>query len=911
MKHLCISKIIMFFMLISSFAYADTKNKSAIVYYGDDISWSMVGTHDYIIVEPEHINVYTHGFKTYKNKLYAYVPLGEVQESQKYSKKIDKSWVIGKNKAWKSKVMDLSSAAYRKFMLDVVVAPLHEKGFRNFFFDTLDSYQIVYKDKNELQEQIDGLALLIESIHEKYPQSKLILNRGFEVFDRVKDIVQAVLFESYYNGLSSKLSYKKLSSDDRIWLDTKLKPIEESGVDIIALDYAKGVDKEELSKRIENLQSRGFIPYISNKELNRYGISSRVAVKREVLILYDGNKIAEHEHGAHKYASLPVEYLGYVPVLRDIYSYDFSKNVSDRYAGVIVWLEDSKKSRTKFFKWIKNNSKKGLYTLIFRSFGLKSLDNSLSILGIDVKEISSKPQNRRTITNKDSMISYEVDVKVQMHSRLLQPRAAKKLLSYKEKSQESTLAAIMPWGGYAVDEVSMIEISGDNLWIIDPFKLYVKALRLPNIPMLDPTTQNGTRLLFTHIDGGGIMNRAEFNPEQFSGDVIYSDILKKYKIPHTVSIVGAEIMSNGMYPKLHKQLEQIAKDIYALPNIETATHTFSHPFEWRRIKNGDLDEKYRLKPKNYKFSLDYEIKGTLDYIENNLTSADTVQSKLVLWTGDCIPTQNVLEYTAKNSILNMNGGDTTITKNQPWMYLVAPYGIRKGDYYQVYAGAENENVYTNMFKGPYWGFKNVIQTFELTDKPKRLKPVDIYYHFYSGSKLASVKALESVFDWAMEQDLMPIFTSEYIPKVLEFYDGSISKINDGLWLFSGVNNLLNIRVLKTFGTPDINLSIGVSGYKDDGDSRYISLVGKDDKKLIIRDKSKDESYLVSANVFVDTNNSNRYHLKGYVPIRSRWHLKNGCVIEANPKADVNQLYSGITTLSYKTIKEADIYVKCK
>ena len=37
--------------------------------------------------------------------------------------------------------------------------------------------------------------------------------------------------------------------------------------------------------------------------------------------------------------------------------------------------------------------------------------------------------------------------------------------------------------------------------------------------------------------------------------------------------------------------------MFSLPNVEGATHTFTHPFFWAKIKNDNLDPQYRLKVK--------------------------------------------------------------------------------------------------------------------------------------------------------------------------------------------------------------------------------------------------------------------------------------------------------------------------
>jgi hypothetical protein len=97
------------------------------------------------------------------------------------------------------------------------------------------------------------------------------------------------------------------------------------------------------------------------------------------------------------------------------------------------------------------------------------------------------------------------------------------------------------------------------------------------------------------------------------------------------------------------------------------------------------------------------------------------------------------------------------------------------DQYQVYAPIQNEMVFTNEWRGPYYGFREVISSFQLTELPRRLKPINIYFHFYSGSKIGSLKALRQVFDWALSQDVVSVYASEYIRKVADFQDLTLAR----------------------------------------------------------------------------------------------------------------------------------------
>ncbi|MGV8514739.1 hypothetical protein ACV35E_32020, partial [Pseudomonas aeruginosa] len=46
---------------------------------------------------------------------------------------------------------------------------------------------------------------------------------------------------------------------------------------------------------------------------------------------------------------------------------------------------------------------------------------------------------------------------------------------------------------------------------------------------------------------------------------------------------------------------------------------------------------------------------------------------------------------------------------------------------------------------PYYGFRGVIDTFALTDSPRRLRGLHLYYHFYSGTKQASIRTMHQIY----------------------------------------------------------------------------------------------------------------------------------------------------------------------
>ncbi|MBD3796516.1 MAG: hypothetical protein IE887_02050 [Campylobacterales bacterium] len=650
------------------------------------------------------------------------------------------------------------------------------------------------------------------------------------------------------------------------------------------------IDVETTSSlKLSEVTNLGVISCITSASMQGYGKSSKNAVKREILTLIDESTTDRMESSAHQYGAIPLEYQGYIQTIHNIHDGLPDPDEMAQYAGVVIWLTVDYTNPAELISWAKKVTKKHIPVVFARSFGFNLTGMLLKQLGIETYDGAAETSKK--IVLKDPMMDYEINTPINHGTFYYQaPKGSKKLVAFEDtEGLTSTTAAITPWGGYAIGDSFMTEVNKENIWVINPFKFFKEALRLKDLAVPDSTTENGSRLFFAHIDGDGIMNGVEFDPELVSGDIIYKEILKKYPFPHSVSVIGAEIMPNGLYPEQSQRLLKITSEMYALENVEPATHTFTHPFYWGEIKNGDLVKEYRLQPAGYKFSLDYELSGMLNYINENLLEQNsTKKAQTVYWSGDCIPKINTLEYTYKHHILNINGGDTTINNSSPWLTLVTPYDLQRGENYQIYTGAQNENVFTNDWLGTFWGFKKFVQTFQLTDSPRRLKPIDVYYHLYSGSKKASLNALRYVFDWVMAQkNIMPLFTAEYIPKMMDYYTISIAEEN-GTWLYAGMDAIKTLRLEhKNFGV-DLQNDTTVLGVQHFEKHPYISLdqhaqhIAKPMKQ-----QASDNAYLISANgkieEFINNSDSKRYRFSGHIPLELSSYVPKKLYTSRNSK----------------------------
>ncbi len=851
MKRLCCSKLLL--LLVLQFVlFGASVPKSAIFYYGKDISYPMVGVHDYIFVDPTKINEYRHGFELYNDKIYAKVPV---------------------------------SSGYQK-----VVERLLTQGYKNFYFIVKDK-----KDKSFIS--------FVKQFHQQHPNAHIALEAPKKIVKKSKQFIDVVVFDG---GLKK---------------DINVHAFYKNGLEVIDKEHPGQDGMKSAQELLKIVRRKGMIPYISSSSYQDYGLSAKTAIKREIFTIIDEDKVDRIISSAHQYGAMPLEYMGYIQHIHNVS--DPLPDVEDfatRYKGVVVWLSTDTKKFQKLFSWLLEVKKKGIPIAFASNFGFVADGMLLSQFGIETSDATATAHNKKKIVYRDSMVGFETEPQINDSTLYLHPKnAVKPLLTYQDQNHgSSTPAAIMPWGGYAVFGSFLFELDDNNLWVVNPFEFFKEALRLEPIPVPDVTTENGKRVMFTHIDGDGIMNGYESGANKYSGEMIYERILKKFKLPHSVSVIGAEIAPNGLYPKISKDLMNIARKMYALDNVEPATHTFTHTFKWDKItKDGDLDPKYRLDPKGYKYSLYNELQAPLTFIEKNLLPRNSKKkAQTVFWSGDCSPRVNALSFIYKHHLLNINGGYTTINNMQPWLTLVSPLGIERGGYYQIFTGAQNENVYTNDWLGPFWGYKKVVQTFKMTDKPRRLKPIDVYYHLYSGSKIASLNALKYVFNWVLKQDIRPIYTSEYIPKVMDFYEVSLAKVFYNEYYVAGLKDLKTLRVNKMMHA-DMEKSTNLLGERSVGNDTYIHLAKKDDAHIVVtKSKQKDTTYLVSTNAevqeYFEGRNAKRYTLKGYVDLRVQLHLKPQCSVTSKPRATkVQHKANGIVSLQYKNQKKAVIDVLCR
>lgn len=250
----------------------DTTLRSIAFFYGDPVPVERLARFDAVVVEPDG------SFDPLANAdvgpaWYAYVSVGEVAAGRPFYSSIPRRWIVGRNSTWNAAVIDQSAPGWPRFLVERIVEPLWRRGYRGFFLDTLDSYQLAAKTDAERAKQQAGLVAAIGAIKARFPEARLILNRGFDILPQVHDDVTAVAFESLFGGWDQgNRRYTDVPAGDRDWLLAQAATIRTRyGLPVISIDYCPPADDRCRRKVARSIRDLGIVPYVTDGALQSVG----------------------------------------------------------------------------------------------------------------------------------------------------------------------------------------------------------------------------------------------------------------------------------------------------------------------------------------------------------------------------------------------------------------------------------------------------------------------------------------------------------------------------------------------------------------------------------------------------------------------------------------------------------------
>lgn len=609
-----------------------------------------------------------------------------------------------------------------------------------------------------------------------------------------------------------------------------------------------------------------------------------IPVQRQILVLYDGREEATPDSTrVHRFAEMPLNHLGFV-----VTYWDVRKGLPEdkRLAGVrgiLTWYTSAQ--ARELFVWLQRAAARHIRIAILGDGGYPATEDSqleanrlFARIGFAFSGSSIDLTYATTVAQRDALIGFEHDLDSVLPQypvvNVAAADVARHLTLARRQANGSTASTVVltsPRGGFAAAGYFQYQVPGTDLaqWIVDPFAFFAAAFGPLGAPIPDTTTLSGRRIYFSHIDGDGWNNAsriARFRDRQsISAAVVQQELIEAYPdLPVAIGVIGANV--DPRYGNV-AAAQKVARELYALPQVEVATHTYTHPFRWPFFEKyerareeaalGKTEKRWtsplletvrvyseRLFPgiardhrhtetviadqdpprafSNFPFDLDQEVEGAVAASEQLAPRGK--RTTLYLWSGDADPFSEAVARTRRLGLRNLNGGDSRFHANAPSIGYVAPISRPVGSERQIYAPNANDYVYMSDDDGRQFGFLYLKTTIEATENPRRLKPIDVYYHMYVGERAVELNSVRRHLDYARSAPLAPIAASQYAGIADGFFSTAIFQIDGSTWRIVNRGELQTVRFDDADRLAiDFAKSIGVIGQQRKGGTLYVAL----------------------------------------------------------------------------------------
>ncbi|MEZ5857342.1 MAG: hypothetical protein R3D67_22390 [Hyphomicrobiaceae bacterium] len=610
------------------------------------------------------------------------------------------------------------------------------------------------------------------------------------------------------------------------------------------------------------------------------------SVKLDILALYDRRQErAPHLTRIHQFAEMPLNHLGFRLTYHDVNAGLPSPGELARYRGVLTWFAEPLAEPDKVLDWLEVALARGLKYVVMGAVAppvsearLEQVNRVLARIGLsDHGETVDMPWKARVLERDPEMVGFErpVDKALPSFSVIEARRGDAEPHLVLEAplgsgTVQSTLVATAPGGGFADDDFTVHYEPNTNRvrWTLNPFAFFARAFGDERRPIPDTTTLAGRRMYFSHIDGDGWNNVSEIEgyreAQKLSAEVVEREAI----VPYPDLPVSVGLIASDANPALGGNLTAgvIARRLFALPQVEVASHTNTHPFNWQFFESYDRAEELRLieshsapalslrerftrgvfkvagrampvsqsdkyvagsdsLPRTYMrqpFDIKNEVAGALKISESFAPPGK--RAGIYLWSGDTTPFSAAIRTARLAGVYNMNGGDSRLDAEYPSVTYVPPISRMAGDERQIYAGNSNENTYTNDWTGPYYGQFMLVNTLANTESPRRLKPFNLYYHMYSGERPGALAAVRHILDIARKARVIPVKASTYAAIANDFFSVDIVQVDLFSWAVSRRGSLSTVRFDDASQLAvDLTRSRGVLGSVRHEDSLFVSL----------------------------------------------------------------------------------------
>lgn len=646
---------------------------------------------------------------------------------------------------------------------------------------------------------------------------------------------------------------------------------------------------------------------------------------RQLIALYDSREEASpRTTQIHRFLELPANYLGLSIRYHDINAP--LPEMNDNVRGIIVWFNRGAEvpDAKTYLDWLERAQGQGKRLLVLENAGLndrwrkdakrmEQLGRVLARIGVsDTNRWQSLTYQARIRHADANMIGYERAYESVLPS-YMDTRAVGAGVSYLSVSQPfgdetvtSDLVIASPRGGFVAAGYALYHAvreedqTGVHQWYINPFLFLRETLGTDDLPKPDVTTRNGRRIAYALMDGDGWNLRSDApgfrGTQTIAGEVVMKNIIAPSTLSFTASLIGAELDAEcyGL-----PESAAVAKALLALPNVEAATHSMTHPLYWRFFADYGADketpfmERYPLKPKEVSsmlgrisswwrsftkttpaastqdeaydvpppgrfdlpeadmltryyrlprsyhcgpFNLKTETAGAIDAVQALLPTNKRVA--LYTWSGNTAPFEAAIRAVEDTGTPALGGGEIAFNPDYASVSGLSPIGLQAADgTLQLYGGNGSERDLQSTGLSP-WKERLVF-----SGAPMRLAPAMLYFHASAGANAATLSLLKTAVSDMEEQSLIALPVSDMAYTGSGFFHAVLKRMGERVYRLEDGEGIFTLRFdHATLTSVDFERSQHVIGQRWFAGSLYVALEGGPNAVIALKTLEKPGTY---------------------------------------------------------------------
>ncbi len=248
-------------------------NERWVAYYDKNLPVEAFLNYDLVVFESSrHVDF---SMLQPRTTVLGYLSIGEVHgHSELLPALKDDKAIIRHNPMWDSYVVDVRKDSWRDSLLNDQIPAILAKGFDGLMLDTIDSALATESTSDVRYFGIHtASAQLIHEIRQKFPNIKIMLNRGFPLLHEISSDIDYVLAESvqsHYDAIRNVHKITPASAHNPLFETMRLARARNPHLKIYTLDYWNMNDVKAVKTIYQEQRSRGFIPHVTTPDLRTF-----------------------------------------------------------------------------------------------------------------------------------------------------------------------------------------------------------------------------------------------------------------------------------------------------------------------------------------------------------------------------------------------------------------------------------------------------------------------------------------------------------------------------------------------------------------------------------------------------------------------------------------------------------------